>query len=254
MATLAPEYYTSLRPFRGLFATGVPVLTYHKVGPRPRGARLKGLYVSKSLLACQLQELRRAGFFSVLPGSINLEMPNSHRQVVLTFDDGFANVLEFGHKPLAANGFQAIQFLVPDYLGRTNEWDGVLGEVQEPLMDVHQVREWLAAGHAIGSHTLTHPYLTRQPPAKAKEEITASRKKLEDTFNLPIRDFCYPYGDWNPLVRDLVAEAGYETACTTDFGVNTAGADHLALKRIMARYPSRGLKPLWRWFRKRFAC
>ena len=31
----------------------------------------------------------------------------------------------------------------------------------------------------------------------------------------PIAHFCYPYGDWNEPVRDLVMEAGYLTACTT---------------------------------------
>jgi len=252
MISTVPEYYTHLRPFRSLFATGVPVLTYHKVGPRPRGARLKGLYVDAALFAQQMEELRAAGFRSISPSSMDLEGGNPGRQIVLSFDDGFRNVLDHAHSPLAAHGFHAIQFLVPDFLGKTNQWDAPVGEVQEPLMDVSQVRDWLAAGHLIGSHTLTHPWLTRLPAARAKEEITASRKKLEDAFGLAIRDFCYPYGDWNPLVRDLVAEAGYETACTTDLGVNTAGADHLALKRIMARYPSRRLKTMFRWFRKRF--
>jgi len=37
--------------------------------------------------------------------------PNSNRRVVLTFDDGFVNVLDFGLQPLADHGFQAIQFL-----------------------------------------------------------------------------------------------------------------------------------------------
>ena len=109
-------------------------------------------------------------------------------------------------------------------------------------MDAGQVREWLAAGHDIGSHTLTHPFLTRLSTAQAREEVTASRKKLEDLFSRPILHFCYPYGDWNEAVRDLVAAAGYKTACTTDAGVNTAAESPLSLKRFTARYRSRTLK------------
>jgi peptidoglycan/xylan/chitin deacetylase (PgdA/CDA1 family) len=62
-----------------------------------------------------------------------------------------------------------------------------------------------------------------------------------------VRHFCYPYGDWNPAVRELVAEAGYATACSTDPGVNTATADCFALKRITARYQTLRLGTIWRW-------
>ena len=57
-----PPYFTSLKPFTGLFATGMPSLMYHKLGPRPRAVRLKGLYVSRSLFERQLSELHEAGF------------------------------------------------------------------------------------------------------------------------------------------------------------------------------------------------
>jgi hypothetical protein len=57
-----------------------------------------------------------------------------------------------------------------------------------------------------------------------------------------VEHFCYPYGDWNPQVRDLVCEIGYRAACTTDFGVNSAGVSRFELKRITARYRSRSLK------------
>ncbi len=112
-------------------------------------------------------------------------------------------------------------------------------------MDAGQVREWQSAGHEIGSHTRTHPFLTQLPPDQAREEITSSRKELEDLFGRPILHFCYPYGDWNERVRDLVAEAGYKTACTTDPGINRPGVSPLALKRFTARYRSRNFKAVW---------
>jgi peptidoglycan/xylan/chitin deacetylase (PgdA/CDA1 family) len=54
----------------------------------------------------------------------------------------------------------------------------------------------------------THPFLTRLSAAQAREEIAGNKKKLEDRFSRPVRHFCFPYGDWNPAVRDLVAAAG----------------------------------------------
>jgi peptidoglycan/xylan/chitin deacetylase (PgdA/CDA1 family) len=243
-----PAYYTTLKPFSDLFATGLPVLMYHKLGPRPARVRLKGLYVGSRLFERQLAELKQAGFATAAYG-----LPegggNPGKRVALTFDDGFANVLRHGMEPLARHGFRAIQFLVADRLGGLNEWEVEQGEAPERLMDVAQIKEWLAAGHEIGCHTLTHPFLTRISRLQAREEISASKKKLEDCFGLAIRHFCYPYGDWNPAVRDLVREAGFETACTTEFGVNTGVTPAFELKRITARHQSISFKAL----KERFA-
>jgi peptidoglycan/xylan/chitin deacetylase (PgdA/CDA1 family) len=243
MSSALPAYYSGLDPFRKIFELGNPILTYHKLGPLPGRVRIKGLYVSQALFSRQLRELRQAGFENGnLQSCAGLR---SGRQVSLTFDDGYVNVLRHGVEPLRQNGFKAIQFLVADLLGKCNEWDVPLGEAAEPMMDAAQVREWLAAGHDIGSHTLSHPYLTRLSRREAAEEISASRKKLEDLFGRRIQHFCYPYGDWNEEIRDLVQAAGYETACTTDAGVNTPKESPFALKRFTARYASRNLKALW---------
>ncbi len=244
MLSSVPAYYTGLKPFAGLFATGLPMLMYHKLGPRPARVRLKGLYVSGRLFEHQLSELRSAGFSTSACGRPSEQSGNPDKRVVLTFDDGFANVLTHGLEPLARNKFRAIQFLVADLLGRSNEWEVQQGEVRETLMNAAQVKEWLSAGHAIGSHTLTHPFLTRISREAAREEISASRKKLEDRFGSPVRHFCYPYGDWNPAIRELVLEAGYESACTTEFGVNTARTPAFELRRITARYQSISFKTI----------
>ncbi len=252
-------HYHSLAPFLELFRTGLPILTYHKLGPRPRGVRLKGLYVSEKLFASQMTELGEAGFGTVPPGAASLdhtptEAPTgcygrSFARITITFDDGFCNVLRFGLKPLARHRFCAIQFLVADLIGKTNEWEQREGEAREPLMDATLIRDWLAAGHDIGSHSCTHPWLTRLPRDQAREEISASKKKLEDRFGRKVVHFCYPYGDWNETVRDLVQEAGYKTACTTDPGINMQSQSPFELKRFTVRYPSRKLKAILGRFR-----
>lgn len=238
-----PGYYTSLKSFRALFEKGNPVITYHKLGPRPRKVRLKGLYLGEKLFKRQLAELRNEGFSSGRLESCAAQ--RTGKNIVITFDDGFENVLRHGLEPLAENQFQAIQFLVADRIGLSNQWDLEVGESAERLMDVAQIRQWLGAGHDIGSHTLTHPFLTRLPVSAAREEIASSKKKLEDLFGRAVEHFCYPYGDWNDAVADLVAAAGYITACTTASGINDSSTPPLALKRFTARYPSRSLKNVW---------
>jgi peptidoglycan/xylan/chitin deacetylase (PgdA/CDA1 family) len=238
-----PENYHTLKPFRELFGTGVPILMYHKIAPRPRRVRLKGLYVAPTHFAKQLTELRSHGFVSCNPIEA-MQDGNGSPRIVLSFDDGFRNVFQNALGPLNDGGWKALQFLVPNCIGKLNEWDLREGEAPEMLMDVQEVRDWIAAGHMIGSHSLTHARLTRLTVRDAREEIFASKKKLEDTFGVAVEHFCYPYGDWNEGVRDLVSEAGYRTACTTQFGVNTPGTPAFVLHRIAVRHPTRNLRAL----------
>jgi len=211
---------------------------YHKVGPRPAGTQKKALYVSPALFSRQIGELRKAGFNSATMDEACVTENREAPRIVITFDDGFANVLDHALKPLAENNFHAIQFLVPGLLGGRNEWDLPAGEVPEKIMDASQVREWMAAGHEIGAHTMTHPDLATLSLEDAREEISASKKSLEDTFGVPVEHFCYPYGSWNGQIRDLVAGAGFRTACTTKPDVNTSATNPFEISRWMARHAS----------------
>ena len=183
-----------------------------------------------------------------LPGEVVEQRPkgNSERHVVLTFDDGFCDVFDHALPLLRQYRLRSVLFLVSDLLGKFNEWQLMKGDVEEPLMDAAQVREWLSSGQQIGSHTKTHPRLTQIPPATAREEIFGSKKALEDRFGIPIDNFCYPYGEWNEAVRDLVIEAGYKTASTSHYGINTADTSPFELNRYIARYRTRTLKTLWK--------
>ena len=236
-----PGYYTQLAPFEETFRKGQPILTYHHVGPRQRGARLKGLYVSPRLFRKQMAELHHAGYRTPDYDSVCNAAPGQ-KVIYLTFDDGFVDVWQHALPILRQNQFTGIQFLVSGLIGKSNEWQQRQGDVVEPLMDQAQIRDWLAAGNSIGSHTVSHPHLTQLSANSAREEISASKKALEDRFSMPIDHFCYPYGDWNEAVRDLVIQAGYKTACTTESGINTSTVPAFLLKRFTARYQSRKLK------------
>ena len=248
-----PRYYSSLTSCRSLLDTGRGTLTYHHVGTAPRGARIKGLYVRPRLFARQMAELAAAGFAAPQYDELVASEPGAGPRLFLTFDDGFRDVLEHALPVLERHRFKAIQFLVADRLGGVSDWQAPSGEVTAPVMSAGQVHEWLGAAQDIGSHTLSHPYLTRIPVAQAREEIGASKRRLEDLFGREIRHFCYPYGEWDPRIRELVEGAGYRTACTTQFGGNAPPFDPLTLQRLTARYPSRGWRTVRAWLRGKLA-
>ena len=241
-----PSYYSGLGAFREIFASGGALLCFHKIETPPRQARIKGLYLSPAIFRRQIQELKEAGFQFVLPHLP--ERGPSLRQVSITFDDGFVSNWEKALSCMTGFGCRAMNYLVADRIGQTSDWEAREGGEADPLMNESQIREWLAAGHWIGAHTCTHPRLSQLPRDKAREEITAGRKKLEDRFGLLVEHFAYPYGDYDDSTVELVREAGFKTACTMHRGVNLTQTPALELKRWTARYPSRTLNNFFRRF------
>jgi peptidoglycan/xylan/chitin deacetylase (PgdA/CDA1 family) len=227
---------------RRLFRRGVPVFTFHSIGAPPAGARDPFLFVNPARFEAQLETLRRRGFSAGSLDALPKVPGNPKREFVISFDDGYTNVLQNALSILNHHRISSIQFIVAGLLGTRNEWDVAHGDAPVPLMDEAQIREWLAGGQQIGSHSLTHRNLAKLRTADAREQVFASKKKLEDLFGVPIRHFCYPHGKWTPAVRDLVGEAGYATACTTQFGVNTSATPRFELNRIFCLSPAELLK------------
>ena len=77
---------------------------------------------------------------------------------------------------------------------------------------------------------------------QVRTEIFDSKKLLEDRFGREVKHFCYPYGDYNEAIRDLVGEAGYASATTVEFGSVQAASHPHALPRVMAT----DVPPRWR--------
>lgn len=70
----------------------------------------------------------------------------------------------------------------------------------------------------VGSHTVTHHYLTDLNTKQARNEIFESRKTWQDVTGQEINSFCYPRGRQNQIIRMLVKNAGYTNARTTAVG------------------------------------
>jgi peptidoglycan/xylan/chitin deacetylase (PgdA/CDA1 family) len=208
---------------------------YHSVDVPPLRHGFRGLYVTPSHLERQLQEFQAQGIEFTNLGKWEVARPVG-RQVALTFDDAYRNLFTKGLPVLQKTGVRALTYVVASLIGKSNEWDHGTKARREPLMDRVQLTEWLRAGHDIGSHSMTHPDLTSLSSEEARREIIDSKKLLEDLFGQRIRHFCYPYGQWNESIRDLVQEAGYQTATTVIPGFNPAGADPFVLKRFLARH------------------
>ena len=116
------------------------------------------------------------------------EDPN---QLALTYDDGpnptaTPQLLEV----LGRADVRATFFLVGEYVRR------------HPSL----TREIHAAGHLIGNHTMTHPWLAWQSRSRILHELTDCSKVIEDTLGEPVRFFRPPHGARRPYVLRLAEE------------------------------------------------
>ena len=62
------------------------------------------------------------------------------------------------------------------------------------------VRRVHAAGHLIGNHTMSHPFLATKPMDFVRREIRDCSTLLEDTLGTPITYFRAPYGARRPAI------------------------------------------------------
>lgn len=86
----------------------------------------------------------------------------------------------------------------------------------------------LSEEFTVGSHTVSHLFLTKIPLQAARNEVFDSKKHWEDFLGKPVTKFCYPRGYSNALIRMLVKNAGYDEARTTIVGHLTPGNEPFA--------------------------
>ena len=65
-----------------------------------------------------------------------------------------------------------------------------------------------SAGHLIGNHTFTHPWLLYQSPSRVREELASTSVAIEDAIGAPIHYFRPPHGARRPDVLRAARELG----------------------------------------------
>jgi len=220
-------------------AYGIPVLLYHRLG-RPQAASLvKGQYVSPGLFRKHLGSLAAAGYQTISLAEVVAYMHGDPLPVIkpiaITFDDGYQCLYDYALPALQQYRMTVTVFLSADFLGKTNTWEQAIGDVAEPILSRSQISEMMQAGIEFGSHTCGHVHLPQLSPLQAEREIRVSKERLEQALGQPCRFFAYPYGEYTPLIRDVVQAAGYEGACVTIRVVNRPGDDPFQMGRINVR-------------------
>lgn len=119
-----------------------------------------------------------------------------------------------------------------DYM--MSEFDLSIDTKTDLMLTWKQSLELISQKVVIGSHTMTHPILTRSKLQDAEYEISESKRIIEEKLNEKIIHFSYPNGcksDFNDEIKKIVS-SNYATGVTTITGINKPSCDMYELKRI----------------------
>ena len=141
--------------------------------------------------------------------------------IAITFDDGSESDLIAAAPALKERGFNATFYVVPAFLGER----GYLSECQ--------LRELSDLGFEIGSHSMSHAFLTDLDADRLQVEIAGAKDRLEQLIGRRVDHLACPGGRWNRHVSQVAALAGYRSVATSRIAANPALADSFRLARLV---------------------
>ncbi len=184
----------------------VPILLYHRLGISPTD---NPYYMPPKKFEAQMK-LLHDWEYTVIPVELlvkaiqeGAELPP--RPVIITFDDGDISVYTTAFPIMQKYGLTGVTYIVGNYMGT------------EGYMSPAQLKELVAAGWEMGSHSRSHRDLTKLDPAVQRAEIVEARKVLQDATGDEVSSFAYPFGIMNSAVGDYVHFAGYIAAMGLGF-------------------------------------
>ena len=218
-------------------APKVTVLCYHGIQPLAEPGGLAPFLVSPENFESQLDTLLAAGYSFIGPADF-LAFHRGQKifppkTILLTFDDGFADLESFVLPRLLARNLPAIAFVVTERLGQTNLWDVERGAPAVPLLDVEGLRRIAAQGMAIAAHTRTHPRLRGLDDEALDAEIAGSENDLQRLGFPTLGLFAYPFGANDRRVRNGAKRSGMAIGFTIKAGSARARGNAFSVPRIM---------------------
>jgi peptidoglycan/xylan/chitin deacetylase (PgdA/CDA1 family) len=174
--------------------------------------------VSAPGFGAQMQALKDSGQHGM---SVS-EALSSPRQtgVVITFDDGCETDLITVAPLLRQFGFEGTFYVTVGFLGKRG------------YLSRDQLRELSHLGMEIGSHSMTHSYLTDLSDDHLLQELAGSKHELEQITGRPIQHFSCPGGRWEQRVVAKAKQAGYRSVSTSRAAANSARTDPYHLGRV----------------------
>lgn len=213
------------RPAR---ASGATLLIYHRVG----GGTTDELDTGAPAFERQLDILSAHKVLSLDAALDRLDVGDSRPSVVLTFDDGFADIYRNAWPLLRERSVPFTIYLASAYMGRTLRWEGSTAKGASGLgLTWDQLTEMVASGLCtVGNHTHNHV----RPEELTPDELDACSSEIEAMLGVRPKHFTYPWGVVVPAAEPWLRER-FRSASTAILGRNQPDIDRMRLRRVPVR-------------------
>lgn len=161
-------------------------------------------------------------------------LPQGRRFFSVTFDDALRNLVSTALPLLLARRIPATVFVPAGFVGRQAGWEmgKGCGEQGQQVMKWSDLRSLEPELVVIGSHTMSHPHLTRLSDEELRCELAGSRLTLEAHLGRPVRLLSFPHGDYDARVLQAARHAGYTRAFSVDPWCDTFQVESQVLGRV----------------------
>lgn len=212
----------------------LPVLTFHMIDDKP-----SVLSYSPELFKRFMDKLFGRGYRTInltdAVEKITSGKPFPERSFVLTFDDGYWSVFDKAFPVLLEHGMSATVFLTVGDSTVSDSYKRLPSLNGSEMLRWREIIEMRDAGIDFGSHTLTHPDLTRLDRARIEHEIRKSKEVIEDNLGISVSSFAYPYGKYNEKCIET-ARRYFSCACTDELGLLTKESKPYLVERVDTYY------------------
>ncbi|MBE2256755.1 MAG: polysaccharide deacetylase family protein [Ignavibacteria bacterium] len=169
---------------------GLPVLLYHKISQSENNE----LTVTNSEFENQIKYLKENSYNPItlteLIDNIYSDIPLPENPVLITFDDGYKNNIEFALPVLKKYNFKASIFLPVSFIGKTNLWD----DGNEKLLNIEEIKNLHNDTFEFGLHSFSHKNFKNIPADEIKQDISECVSTLKNSGIKFTPAFAYPYG------------------------------------------------------------
>ena len=152
--------------------------------------------------------------------------------VAITFDDGYANILDNAHPILADLGFPYTVFINPDEIGvgpKQLTWEQVIAMHND--------------GVVFANHTLDHLHMLNGEQVmgerawleKVWQNVESAEKKIEDKLDISLKYLAYPFGEYNTALANKLKAEGY-----IGFGQHSGAVGPSSDMQALPRFPAAG--------------
>jgi len=207
--------------------TIIPILDYHNFTTEESSSyKINIIEFEKQMDYLATHNYSVISLSELLAGLRTGQLPP--KPIAITIDDGYRSTYTLAYPVLKKYNFPATLFLYTDFIEK-NSYSLTWEEIKE--MTSHNIE--------IGSHTLSHCNLLKYKKnenyetylARIRKEIFLSKEILETKIGAKIKYFAYPYGVYDPTIKDLVIQAGYEGILNANSMNNTLNAEPFSLNR-----------------------